>query len=56
MTNHFACSHPIARRILAHSHMNGKQLGNVQNCENANTHSEFVTRQQTFPLEPSRVS
>jgi len=54
MTNRFACSHPIARRTLARSHTNGEQPGNVRNCEN--TQLEFVTGQQTFPLEPPRVS
>jgi len=47
MTNRFACSHPIAQRILAHSHTNGEQLCNVRDCEN--TRSELVTGQQTFP-------
>jgi len=56
MTNCAACSHPIARRILAHSHTNGKQLGTVRNCEN--TQSELVTGQQTsgFSLASSHVS
>jgi len=54
MTYRYAYSHPIARRILAHPHTNDEQLGSVRNCKNAQP--EFVTGQQAFPLEPSRVS